>query len=103
MEFGVLCEKAFVLDVETWCFVVFSWKDDDGVELFALQQALDFVIVLAVQVESLEAFGAFAFLLLFLHNLCLLLTRLRIFLTFLSLLYIFLISIHFLLKNQGFR
>lgn len=103
MELGVLCEEAFVLDVETLCFVVFSWKDDDGVKLFALQQALDFVIVLAVQVESLEAFRAFAFLLLFLHNLCLLFTKLRIFLPFLSLLYIFLISINFLLNHQRLR
>lgn len=48
MEFWVLCEECFVLDVEAWCFVVFGWEDDDGVELFALQQALNFVIVLAV-------------------------------------------------------
>ena len=48
MDLRVLCEEAFILDVEAWCFVVFSWKEDDGVELFALQQALDLVIVLAM-------------------------------------------------------
>lgn len=36
MDFGVFCEKLLVLDVETWGFMVFSGKYDDGVELLAL-------------------------------------------------------------------
>lgn len=55
MDLGELSEEVFILDVEAWSLVVLGGKHDDGIELFALQQSLNLVVVFVLQVEPLKA------------------------------------------------